>query len=53
MKSYCIMCKKDTKNKNPKVFKSKNGRIVSKSTSSVCNNKKPRFISNNKGSGLL
>ena len=53
MKSYCIVCKKDTENKNPKVFKSKYGRIVLKSTFSVCNNKKTRFISNNKGSGFL
>ena len=24
MKTYCIVCKKDTENKNPKVFKKKN-----------------------------
>ena len=24
MKTYCIVCKKDTENKNPKVFKTKN-----------------------------
>ena len=53
MKTYCTVCKKDTENKNPKVFKTKNGRIILKSTCSVCNNKKSRFISKNKGSGLL
>ena len=53
MKTYCIVCKKDTENKNPKVFRTKNGRIILKSTCSECNNKKSRFISKNKGSGLL
>ena len=53
MKTYCIVCKKDTENKNSKVFKTKNGRIILKSTCSECNNKRSRFISKNKGSGLL
>ena len=50
---YCIVCKKDTENKNPKVFKTKNGRIASKSVCSVSNNEKSRFISKNEGSVLL
>ena len=37
MKTYCIVCKKDTENKNPKVFKTKNERIILKSICSVCN----------------
>ena len=53
MKNYCVVCKKDTENKNPKVFKTKNGRLILKSTCSECNNKKSRFISKNGGSGLL
>ena len=40
MKTYCIVCKKDTENKNPKVFKTINGRVIFKSICSVCNNKK-------------
>ena len=47
MKTYCIVCKKDTENKNPKVFKTKNGRLILKSVCSVCNNKKSTFISKN------
>ena len=43
-KTYCIVCKEDTENKNPKVFKTKNGRIILKSTCSECNNKKSRLI---------
>ena len=53
MKTYCVVCEKDTENKNPKVFKTKNGRLILKSTCSKCNNKKSRFISKNEGSGLL
>ena len=28
MKTYFILCKKDTENKNPKVFKTKNERHI-------------------------
>ena len=45
MKTYCVVCKKDTENKNPKVFKTKIKRLILKSVCSVCNNKKSRFIS--------
>ena len=44
---------KTRKNKNQKVFKTKNERLILKSICSVCNNKKSRFISKNEGSGLL
>ena len=40
MKAYFIVCKKDTENKNPKVFKTKNERLILKSICSECNNKK-------------
>ena len=53
MKTYCIVCKKYIENKNPKVFKTKNERLILKSICSVCNNKKSRFISKNEGSCLL
>ena len=53
MKTYCIVCKEDTENKNPKVFKKKNERLILMSICSVCNNKKSRFISKNERSGLL
>ena len=53
MTTYCPVYKKDTENKNPKVFKSKNEKLILKSTCSVCNNKKSRFVSKNEGPGLL
>ena len=53
METYCIVCKKETENKNSKVFQTKNETLILKSICSVCNNKKSRFISKNEGSGLL
>ena len=53
MKTYCIVCKKETENKNRKVFKTKNKRLILKPICSVCNNNKSRFISKNEGSDLL
>ena len=53
METYCIVCKKETENKNPKVCKTKNERLILKPICSVCSNKKSRFISKNEGSGLL
>ena len=49
--TYCLSCKKNTKNINPKVVKTKNNRQVIISRCSTCNNKKSTFIS--QGSGLL
>ena len=53
MQTYCVSCKKNTENKDAKVFKTKDGRLQMKSLCSVCGNKKSRFISKNEGSGLL
>ena len=49
--TYCLSCKKDTKNINPKVVKTKNNKQMMLSKCSICNNKKSTFIS--RGSGLL
>ena len=45
--TYCVSYKKDTGNKNFKVSKTKNGRLILKSICSVCGNKKTRFLSKN------
>ena len=36
-----------------KIFRTINGRLILRSTCSLCNNKESRFISKNKGAGLL
>ena len=51
MNTYCLVCKKYTGNINPKVTKTKNNRKMILSRYSICNIKKPTFIS--QGSGLL
>ena len=43
--TYCLSCKKDTRNINPKVVKTKNNRQIMSSKYSICNNKKSTFIS--------
>ena len=49
--TYCLSCKKDTRNIDPKVVKTKNNKRVIISRCSICNKKKSTFIS--QGSGLL
>ena len=51
MNTYCLSCKKDTRNINPKVIKTKNDRKMMLSRCSICNNKKSKFTS--QGSGLF
>ena len=42
--TYCLSCKKDTGNIDPKVVKTKNNRRMIISRCSTCNNKKSTFI---------
>ena len=49
--NYCLSCKKDARNIDPKVVKTKNNRRMTISRCSVCNNKRSTFIS--QGPGLL
>ena len=49
--TYCLSCKKDTKNIDSKIVKTKNNRQMMLSKCSICNNKKSTFISQE--SGLL
>ena len=51
MNTYCLSCKKDTKNIDSKVIKAKNNREMMLSRCSICNNKKSTFIS--EGSGIF
>ena len=49
--TYCLSCKKDTRNIDLKVVITKNNRQMIISRCSICNNEKSTFIS--QGSGLL
>ena len=47
------MCRKNTKIKNPKLVRTKKGRITLLSKCAVCDTKKSKFIKEQKASGLL
>ena len=53
MKTYCVVCKKNTDNINSKVVKTKNGRLMLMSKCSICGNKKSRFMRKQETEGLL
>ena len=53
MKNYCVKCRKDTENINPKIVKTKNNRLVMQSKSSVCGIKKSRFVKEQEAKDLL
>ena len=53
MKSYCLKCRKDTENINPKVSKTSNNRILILSKCAICGSKKSRSIKNQEAKGLL
>ena len=53
MKSYCLKCRKNTENINPRVSKTSNGRTMILSKCAICGSKKSRFIKNQEAKGLL
>ena len=53
MKSYCLNCRKNTGNINPKVLKTSNGRTMLLSKCAICDSKKSRFIKNQEAKVLL
>ena len=52
MESYCLKCKKYTKNVNPQVSSTSNGKLMI-SKSAICGSKKSKFINKQEASGLL
>ena len=53
MESYCLKCKKNTKNINPEISSSSNGRAMTLSKCAICGSKKSRFIKNQEAKGVL
>ena len=53
MKTYCLVCKKNTNNINSKMIKTKNNRLMLLSQCPVCKNKKTKFIKEQEAKGLL
>ena len=53
MKTYCLKCRKDTENIDPKISSTSNGKAMILSKCAICGSKKPRFIKNQETKGLL
>ena len=53
MKTYCLVCRKNTESKDAKVIKTKNGRLQMSSHCAICGNKKSRFVKKQEAKGIL
>ena len=53
MKTYCVICKRDTENIDPKMVRTKINRLIMQSKCSVCGIKKSRFVKEQEAKGLL
>ena len=53
MESYCLKCKQKTKNIDPQVSSTSNGKIMILSKCAICGSKKSIFIKNQEAKGLL
>ena len=53
MKTYCMKCRTDTENIDPKMLRTKNNRLVMQSKCSVCGIKKSRLVKEQEAKDLL
>ena len=53
MNTYCIKCKKDTENIDPKIVRTKNNRLLMQSQCTDCRNKKLWFIKEQEAKCIL
>ena len=53
MESYCLKCRKYTKNINPEVSSTSNGKLMILSKCAICNSKKSKFINQQEAKRLL
>ena len=51
--TYCLSCRKYTRNINPKIVRNKHNRSMIQSNFAICNSKKSRFVKEHQASGLL
>ena len=52
-KETCLVCKKYTKNNNPKIVRNRQNRLMIQSNCATCDSKKSRFIKEQKALGIL
>ena len=53
MESYCVKCKKHTKNIHPQVSSTSNGKFTILSKCAICGTKKSKFFNKQEASELL
>ena len=53
MKTYCVNCRKNTKNVNSKIFKTKNVRLSMQPKYADCGIKKSRFMKKQEAKDLM
>ena len=53
MKTYCVKCRKDTENIDPKMVRTKNNRLIMQSKCPACGLKKSIFVKEQDAKGLL
>ena len=53
MNTYCVKCKKDTEDIDPKMFRTKNNWFIVQSKCTVCGIKKTRFVKEQEAKALL
>ena len=51
--TYCLVCRKYTKNINPKVVRNRQNRSMIQSNCAICGSKKSRFIKEQQAMGIL
>ena len=53
MESYCLKCKKHTKNIDPLVSSTSNGKLMILSKCAICGSRKSKFIKKQDAKGIL
>ena len=51
--TYCLVCRKYTKNNNPEVVTNRQNRLMIESNCAICGSKKSRFIKEQQAVGIL
>ena len=51
--TYCLVCKKHTKNNNSKIVRNRQNRFMIQSNCATCGSKKSRFIKEQQAMGIL
>ena len=51
--TYCLACRKHTKNTNPKIVRNRQNRLMIQSNCAICGSNKSRFIKEQKALGIL